>query len=176
MEGDGGCAERIPNLTWAKPLLGARFPLSCAIFDPRGQFISRGETYTSLTSYDLSKMHRTRGENFEAQDKVRATSDRLKIRWPSPLILCSGEFTIASVQPYSHPCRTCCVKFLKLFFKIQPLELFYMKHIKCWEVSNNCPVITRLFPAFKMLSQGSEWKHISTLKTYCQLEKAQLSV
>ena len=105
-------------------------------------------------------MHRPRGENFEAQDKVRATSDRLKIRWPSPLILCLGEFTIASVQPYSHPCRTWCVKFLKFFFKLQPLELFYMKHIKCWEVSNNCPVTTRLFPAFKMFSQGSEWGHI----------------
>ena len=117
-------------------------------------------------------MHRTRGENFEAQDKVRATSDRLKIRWPSPLILCSGEFTIASVQPYSHPCRTWCVKFLKFFFKLQPLELFYMKHIKCWEVSNNCPVTKRLFLAFQMFSQGSKWKHISTLKTYCQLKKA----
>ena len=115
-------------------------------------------------------MHRPRGENFEAQDKVRATSDRLKIRWPSPLILCSGEFTIASVQPYSHPCRTWCVKFLKFFLKLQPLESFYMKHIKCWEVSNNCQSQRDSFRPSKCFLKGVSgstsalWKHTVSLK------------
>ena len=82
-------------------------------------------------------MHRPRGENFEAQDKVRAISDRLKIRWPSPLILCSGEFTIASVQPYSHPCRTWCVKFINSSWSFNLLNHF------TWNISNaeKCPII-----------------------------------